>query len=78
MTAEHDVAAVMTMHDLNMALRYADRFILLKDGGVIHAAGGPPDVVTPGTIEAVYGVSVTVERYNGFRFVVPPLEPGSA
>jgi len=66
---------VMTMHDLNMALRYADRFILLKDG-VIHAAGGP-DVVTPETIEAVYGVPVTVERYNGFRFVVP-LEPESA
>ncbi|KLK88557.1 iron ABC transporter ATP-binding protein [Methanoculleus sediminis] len=74
-TAEHDVAAVMTMHDLNMALRYADRFILLKDG-VIHAAGGS-DVVTPEIIEAVYGVPVTVERYNGYRFVVP-LEPESA
>ncbi|PKL56906.1 MAG: iron ABC transporter ATP-binding protein [Methanomicrobiales archaeon HGW-Methanomicrobiales-6] len=74
-TTEHNVAAVMTMHDLNMALRYADRFILLKDG-VIHAAGGP-DVVTPETIEAVYGVPVTVERYNGYRFVVP-LEPESA
>ena len=66
---EHDVAAVMTMHDLNMALRYADRFILLKDG-VVHAAGGP-GVVTPETIEAVYGVPVTVERYNGFSVVVP-------
>ena len=74
-TADHDVAAVMTMHDLNMALRYADRFILLKDG-VIHAAGGH-DVVTPETIEAVYGVPVTVERYNGFRVVVP-LAPESA
>ncbi|MDN5341001.1 MAG: iron complex transport system ATP-binding protein [Euryarchaeota archaeon] len=74
-TAEHDVAAVMTMHNLNMALRYADRFILLKDG-VIHAAGGP-DVVTPETIEAVYGVPVTVERFNGYRFVVP-LEPERA
>ena len=73
--AAHDVAAVMTMHDLNMALRYADRFILLKDG-VIHAAGGP-DVVTPETIEAVYGVPVTVERFNGYRFVVP-LEPERA
>ncbi|WP_292731099.1 ABC transporter ATP-binding protein [Methanoculleus sp.] len=68
-TTDHDVAAVMTMHDLNMALRYADRFILLKDGA-IHAAGSP-DVVTPEAIEAVYGVHVTVERYNGFRFVVP-------
>ena len=66
---EHNVAAVMTMHDLNMALRYADRFILLK-GGVIHAAGGP-EVVTPESIGAVYGVPVTVERYNGFSVVVP-------
>ena len=74
-TADHDVAAVMTMHDLNMALRYADRFILLKDG-VIHAAGGP-DVVTPEIIEAVYGVPVTLERYNGFSVVVP-LAPESA
>ncbi|HOD85323.1 MAG TPA: ABC transporter ATP-binding protein [Methanoculleus sp.] len=72
-TREHNVAAVMTMHDLNMALRYADRYILLKDG-IIHAAGGP-EVVTPETIEAVYGVPVTVERYNGYRVVVP-LEPG--
>ena len=72
---DHDVAAVMTMHDLNMALRYADRFIFLKEG-VIHAAGGP-GVVTPKTIEAVYGVPVTVERYNGFRVVVP-LAPESA
>ncbi|MCE5338104.1 MAG: ABC transporter ATP-binding protein [Methanomicrobiaceae archaeon] len=74
-TTDHDVAAVMTMHDLNMALRYADRFILLKDG-VIHAAGRP-DVVTPEIIEAVYGVPVTLERYNGFSVVVP-LAPESA
>lgn len=67
--ADHNVAAVMTMHDLNMALRYADRFILLKDG-IIHAAGGP-EVVTPESIKAVYGVSVAVERYNGYRIVVP-------
>jgi len=34
-------------------------------------------VVAPETIEAVYGVPVTVERYNGFRFVVP-LTPESS
>ncbi|MDV2480906.1 ABC transporter ATP-binding protein [Methanoculleus sp. Wushi-C6] len=72
---EHNVAAVMTMHDLNMALRYADRFILLKDG-IIHAAGSR-EVVTPESIGAVYGVPVTVEQYNGFSVVVP-LAPESA
>ncbi len=68
----HDVSAVMTMHDLNLALRYSDRFIFLKDG-IIQAAGGI-EVITPENIEAVYGVPVTVERYNGFSIVIPLAE----
>ena len=55
---EHRIAAVMTMHDLNQALRYADRFIFLKDG-VVHAQGGH-EVVTPGIIEEVYGLPVII------------------
>jgi iron complex transport system ATP-binding protein len=65
----HDVAAIMTMHDLNLALRYSDKFIFLRDGR-IHAAGGR-EVVTPETIEEVYGIPVIVERYNGFPIVIP-------
>jgi iron complex transport system ATP-binding protein len=65
----HDVAAIMTMHDLNLALRYSDTFIFLKNGR-IHAAGGR-EVVTPETIEEVYGIPVIVERYNGFPVVIP-------
>ncbi len=65
----HDVSAVMTMHDLNLAIRYSDKFIFLKDG-VIHAAGGE-EVVTAEIIEAVYGVPVAVERFNGFQVVIP-------
>jgi len=65
----HGVSAIMTMHDINQALRYSDRFIFLRDG-TIFAAGGVEDV-TPDIIEQVYGVPVTVERVNGFRMVVP-------
>ncbi len=66
---EHGVAALMTMHDLNLALRFADRFILMK-GGAIHAAGGR-EVVTAETIRSVYDVPVTVEQCCGFPVVVP-------
>jgi iron complex transport system ATP-binding protein len=66
---DHRVAALTTMHDLNLALRFADRFILMK-GGAIHAAGGP-EVVTAETIGAVYDVPVSVERFSGYRVVVP-------
>ncbi len=46
----------MTMHDLNLALRYADRFIFPKGGRVFAHASH--EIVTPGVIEEVYGLPV--------------------
>jgi len=66
---QHTIAAVMTMHDLNQALRYADRFIFLKDGRVY--AHGDRSIVTPAVIQDVYGVSVDVVTHKGLPLVVP-------
>ncbi|MGD8455902.1 MAG: ABC transporter ATP-binding protein [Anaerolineales bacterium] len=63
------IAAVVAMHDLNLALRFADSFILLKDK-TIFAAGGP-EVMTPENIESVYAVPVTIAAHNGSRVVIP-------
>jgi iron complex transport system ATP-binding protein len=63
------LTAVMTMHDLNLALRYSDRFILLKDG-TVYAAGGR-EIMTPANIEAVYGLPVLVQSIEGLPVVVP-------
>jgi len=59
----------MTMHDLNQALRYADRFIFLK-GGKVHAHGGA-EVITPQVIEEVYGLPVVIGEVAGMQCVVP-------
>ncbi len=67
----HNVSAIMTMHDLNTALRYADKFIFLK-AGLIHSCGAK-ECVTPEVIEAVYGVSVEIEQRNGCP-VIHPIE----
>ncbi len=66
---EHRIAAIMTMHDLNQALRYADKFILLK-GGRVHAHGGM-EVITSEVIEEVYGLPVIIGEVAGMRCVVP-------
>jgi len=66
---ERGIAAVVAMHDLNLALRFADRFILLKDN-TIFAAGGP-EVITPENIETVYAVPVMIAAHNGSRVVIP-------
>jgi len=71
----HNLTALMTMHDLNLALHYADRFVLVR-GGRVMCAGGD-DVITPETIEAAYGIPVAIERFRGRPVVVPVEEQDS-
>jgi iron complex transport system ATP-binding protein len=68
-TRERGIAAIVSIHDLNLALRFADRFILLKDG-LIFAAGGA-EVITSENIRIVYGVSVDLVPHNGHWIVIP-------
>lgn len=51
---------VAVTHDLNTALNYADRAVLLE-GGRIAAEGAPGEVLTPARIRAVFGVEARVE-----------------
>jgi iron complex transport system ATP-binding protein len=66
---EQQMAAVVTMHDLNLAIRFADRFLLLKNG-TIFAAGGL-EVMTPENIESVYSVPVRIKRIEEVPVVIP-------
>ncbi len=66
---EHGIGAVMTMHDLNKAMRYADTLLMLKDGHV-HSYG-PTSRVTAEMIEAVYGLAVEIHHINGYPMVIP-------
>jgi iron complex transport system ATP-binding protein len=63
------IAAVVTMHDLNLALRFADKFIMLKDGA-IFAMGGL-EVMIPENLEQVYSVPVAIEKIGDVPVVVP-------
>ena len=63
------MTTVMTMHDINLAIHFSDRFLFLKDGKV--AAYGDVDVITEDLIEDVYGIQVDVIEHRGVPFVVP-------
>jgi iron complex transport system ATP-binding protein len=67
--SSHNVTAVMTMHDINNAMRYADKFLFLKKGE-IHAMGGK-ECVTNNVIESVYGVPVEIEYRQGTPHIYP-------
>jgi iron complex transport system ATP-binding protein len=64
-----NLTAIMTMHDLNLAVRYADKFIMLKDGKVF--AAGDQNVITPKNIEAVYGLPVDVAKHGSQLVIIP-------
>lgn len=52
---EKNVCMVMAMHDLNLALRYSDKVMVLKDGRV-YDFGPVDEVITTKMIKDVYGV----------------------
>lgn len=68
--AEKGLSAVIAIHDLNLASRYAHRVVMMK-GGEVFAAGDPDKVFTPGNIASVYGVESLVEKRNGSLFIIP-------
>ncbi len=66
---EHNIAAVMTMHDLNMAFRFTDKFLFLKQGRVYHH--GVNSELKPEMVREVYGVDVDIIMHAGQLVIVP-------
>lgn len=63
------VSAILAIHDLNMALRYSDKIVMLKEGRIYDSGG--LDVITQENIEAVYGVKVYLTEHEGWLTVTP-------
>ena len=60
----------MAVHDLNLALNYSDRVIVLKDSG-IYADGRPEDVITAKMIQDVYNVNAAICSDESGTFIHP-------
>ena len=59
MLVKENIVIIAILHDLNLALQYADRIIFLKEGRV--AAEGPAaDTVRPELIREVFGIEANV------------------
>lgn len=79
---------VLVLHDLNLACRYADRLIAMKDGAVV-AQGTPDEVITEESVRKVFDLDCEVvpdplthtpmvvprPRRSMRRDAAPPVEP---
>ena len=76
---EKKIAAVMAIHDLNLASRFSDKLVMLKNGQV-YAAGEPKALLNEENIGKVYGIEAMVMNALGRPYIVPirSLEGGLA
>ncbi|GLK73859.1 ATP-binding cassette domain-containing protein [Ancylobacter dichloromethanicus] len=68
---QRGTGVVVVLHDVNMAARFCDDIIALH-GGKLLARGAPAQMVTPETLERVYGIAMEVIRQDGGGYVAVP------
>jgi len=63
---------VMVLHDLNMAARYADHLVAMREGRIV-AAGPPGEVITEDCVRDVFGMECRVidDPVTGTPMVIP-------
>ena len=67
-TQHHDMTTLVVLHDISHALRYCDKFLLLKEGKVYSY--GDESTITEEAIFDVYGVKSTIIRVNDRKVVI--------
>jgi iron complex transport system ATP-binding protein len=66
---ERGKTVLVTLHNLDMAVRYADDLICLKDG-MVAAHGAPGVILTEPLLESMYEIPMRILRHEGRTFIV--------
>ena len=66
---QKEIAVVLVIHDINLALRYCDKFLLMKESQ-IYAYGGE-EIINEEVMTAVYGIKIKVRQIDGQKIVIP-------
>ena len=68
MAQEQGITVLVVIHDLNLALRYCNRFLFIKDGEVYDY--GDESVVTEKALLDVYGVLASLITHDDNKFAI--------
>jgi iron complex transport system ATP-binding protein len=67
--ARTGTAVVAVLHDLNLAVRFADRIIVLHKG-IVAADGSPAETITDNMIRDVFDVETSIGSEGGHPYVL--------
>ena len=65
---EKNIAILSSLHDLNQALAFGDRFFFLKNGVVKYAGGR--EIITPEVVKDTFDVDVRIREIDGQTVVL--------
>ena len=65
---EKNISILSSLHDLNQALYFGDKFFMMKDGVVKYAGGR--EVITPETVKDIFDVDVQLREIDGQTVVL--------
>ena len=65
-----DMAVIIACHDLNLATKYCDRLVMVKEGRIV-ATGTPEEIITAENIAQVYNVRAKIIMEDGVLVTIP-------
>ena len=63
-----NISILSSLHDLNQALYFGDKFFFMKDGIVKYSGG--PEIVTEAIIKDVFDIDVKIEKINNQKVIL--------
>ena len=60
---EKNISILSSLHDLNQALSFGDKFFFLKNGTVKYAGG--PEIITPEVVKDTFDATVRIREIDG-------------
>jgi iron complex transport system ATP-binding protein len=60
---------LVTLHNLDLAIKYSDRMVVMK-GGRVLAYGPPGDILDEKLLEAVYEIKMKLVSFNGTKVIL--------
>jgi len=59
---------ILVLHDINLALKFCNKFIFMKDGKIVLEGG--KDVITPKLIKEIYDIDTEIIEYKNEKIVI--------
>ena len=68
-TTQASLATVMVIHDVNLALKFCDRFVLMRNGTVV--AQGGIEAVTDEALSETYDMPMRIAEIDSVKLTIP-------